>query len=83
MNRKNLEIIEKRVNRLTELVRPRPRPTEEQELIIRVAVALISPSDMPPYSDQKARKELLLNSLNIVGRHQNEIDGIRAEGIKN
>jgi len=83
MNRKNLEIIEKRVDRLTELVRPRPKLANEQERIVRVAVALTSFSDLPSYNDRKARKEVLSNLLEIVYQHQNEIGGFEQKEFEN
>lgn len=83
MNRKNLNIIEKRVDRLAALVKPRPKLTNEQERIFRVAVALSSLRDMPPYGDQKARKEVLSNLLNIAYHHQDEIDGFGQKEFEN
>jgi len=83
MNRKNLNLIEKRVDRLAALVKPRPKLTNEQERIIRVAVALSSLRDMPPYGDQKARKEVLSNLLNIAYQHQDEIDGFGQKEFEN
>jgi hypothetical protein len=76
-------MIERRVDRLTELVRPKPGPTVEQERIIRVAVALVSLSDMPSYSDKNARNGFISNLFNTVGRYEDEIDGFEDKEFEN
>jgi hypothetical protein len=83
MNKKNLNTIEKRVDRLAALARPRPKMTDREERIVRVAVALSSFRDMLPYGDQKARKQALSNLLNIACQHQNEIDGFEQKEFEN
>jgi hypothetical protein len=57
--------------------------TDREERIVRVAVALSSFRDMPPYGDQKARKQVLSNLLNIADQHQNEIDGFEQKEFEN
>ncbi len=83
MNRKNLNIIEKRVDRLAALVNLRPKLADERERILRVAVALTSFRDVPPCNDWKTRREILSNLLEIVYQHQNEIDGFEQKEFEN